>query len=267
MWRATVIERIADGQVVVSIPALFRGDPVGPMQSAVDAQVGDAVVVADLVPDAKVRDWWVVGYESQVGRWGNPYPHGHPMGQITGVDANGAETTLTAILAQKADKADVPGAVDTSGYATKEELAGYTTDSELTTALAGKAAAPGDWVNLTLGAGVIVDTTVTGPAARSRLTPLGLQIQSRRLRGPSTAPARDQVLATVTAAHVPPYDITFSIPVQRSGTGNPGASMTVKLKAGTGAIQWVTEPTDNLNQGTGGAPNDYITLSNVLLAW
>lgn len=229
MWRATVIERVLDGRVVVSIPALYRGDPIGPMQSAVDAQVGDAVVVADLVAESRVTDWWVVGYESQIGRWGAPYPHEHPTGQITAVDANGLPTTLTAILAQKADKADVPGAVDTSGYATKEELTGYTSDSELTTALSnytttttlnnqltGKAAAPGTWTNCTLSTYIVLDLAGRDTALSIRTTPLGYQLRGRaRL---TAAVPLDAVVFTLPASFPITSPTLLSVPTMGPGS-------------------------------------------------
>ena len=242
MWRATVLERIADGQVVVSIPKLYRGDPIGPIQSAVDAQVGDDVIVADLVPDARVNDWWVVGYESQIGRWGNPYPHEHPTGQVTAVDANGQPTTLTAILAQKADKADVPGAVDTSGYATKEELAGYTSDSELTTALSaytttstlttqlsGKADAPGAWATCSVTTNITLDTAAGSPTLAIRDTPLGWQLRGRyRL---ANAVTMDTVMFTLPTAFVPNHPVIINVPTM--GPGTAYAALTYQFEVQT----------------------------------
>jgi hypothetical protein len=330
MWRARVLRKNYEGRVVVSIPKLFGADPVGPMQAAVDAEVGDEVIVADLNPDAKVRDWWVVGFASQIGRWGTPYPHEHPMGQVVGLvdalagkadagstgsgslawaDITGKPTTfppathshtwdsvtskpttfppashthaqadvtgLTALAADVgaathlATPGSIPRRFDNGGFrvVTGTHAQDAVNVSHLDDKLTAKMDNPGAWSNLTLGSGVIVDTTQTGPSPRSRLTPMGLQIQSRRMRGPSTAPARDQVFATVPAAHIPPYDILFHMGVQRSGTGNPGASVTMKLKTGTGDIQWVSDPTTNTAQGTGGGPADYITLNDILLVW
>lgn len=227
MWRATVIERIQDGRVVVSIPALYRGDPIGPMQSAVDAQVGDAVVVADLVAEARVTDWWVVGYESQIGRWGAPYPHEHPIGQVTAVDTNGQPTTLTAILAQKADKADIPGAPDTSGYATKTELSeGLATKANTsaltayatTTALATKAGGPGAWT------ACIPSTYLTnegGADIEVRQTDFGVQIRAGRWRMATTVPM-DAVLFTLPAGFTPSIGTFFSF----SGMSSPATSNT-----------------------------------------
>ena len=205
MWRAEVIERIEPGRVVVSIPSLFRGDPVGPMQSAVDAQVGDMVVVADLRADAKVRDWWVMGYESQIGRWGSPYPHEHPLGQVFGVDANGDPIPLSTILEGKANVGDIPPEADLSGYATKTELGGYTTDSELTTALSGKAGTPGPWTTCTPSSFIIRETT---PDIQVRTTPFGMQLRSGRWRYAADVP-RDSVMFTLPAGFAPPTSMMF----------------------------------------------------------
>lgn len=226
MWRATVLERVADGQVVVSIPKLYRGDPIGPIQSAVDAQVGDEVIVADLVPDARVNDWWVLGYESQIGRWGAPYPHEHPIGQVTAVDANGQPTTLTEILAQKADKADVPGAVDTSGYATKAELAGYTTDSELatalnsyatTTALNAKAAAPGAWTNCSMSTYLVIDVAGRDTGVQVRGTAHGMQMRGR-VRVATAAPL-DAVIFTLPVGFAVTSPTLISVPTMGPASG------------------------------------------------
>lgn len=98
MHRATVVHRVSPGTVYLTIPSLFRDDWVGPVQSAVDAAPGDRVIVADLKPGARLRDWWVAGFESEIGRWGTPYAHTHPLGQVEGL--------VPALAA----KADAPGA-------------------------------------------------------------------------------------------------------------------------------------------------------------
>lgn len=225
MWRAVVIDRIEDGRVVVAIPSLYRDDPVGPMQSAVDAQIGDAVVVADLRPNAKVEDWWVLGYESQIGRWGAPYPHTHPVGQVTGVNATGDPITLVDILAGKADKSDVPAEQDLSGYATKTELSSYATKTELSTGyptktdlsngLATKAAAPGAWTPCSVSTYLVADAT-SSPTLAVRNTPLGVQIRGR-YRTVAAVPL-DAVIFTLPAGFTPSHPILFSVPVMGPGS-------------------------------------------------
>lgn len=233
MWRATVLERVADGQVVVSIPKLYRGDPIGPIQSAVDAQVGDDVIVADLVPDARVNDWWVVGYESQIGRWGNPYPHEHPLGQVTG---------LVDALALKANVSDIPEGADLSGYATKAELAGYATDTELSTGLSakvntstytsgmsGKADAPGAWTTCSVTTNITLDTAAGSPTLAIRDTPLGWQLKGRyRL---ANAVTMDTVMFTLPAAFVPNHPVIINVPTM--GPGTAYAALTYQFEVQT----------------------------------
>lgn len=297
MWRAEVIEVRYPGWVVVIIPKLFNDSPIGPIQSSVPVQVGDLVVVADLAGPAKTRDWWVLGLESRIGLGteGPTGAHTHPMGQIDGlVDALAGKASQSEYAATKADVdaatylvegnalmrrysnghvrvPDSPGTLDAAQAGWVDT--NYTSKTTFNNGMAAKADAPGNWQNLTLGSGVTVDATQSGPSPRARWTALGLQIQGRRLRGPSTPPSRDQVFATVPASLIPPYDITFSVDIQRAASGNGGAHVTMKLKTGTGDIQYVSDPvasgTSNATAQTltGGGVSDYITLNNILLAW
>lgn len=227
MWRANVIERIEAGRVVVTIPALFRGDPVGPMQSAVDCQVGDTVIVADLVPAAKIRDWWVVGYESEVGRWGNPYPHTHPIGQVDGlVNELGLKAYLTDlapyVTETKLSTTLAPYVTETKLSTT---LTGYATTSDLSTGLSGKANVPGAWTACSVSTYLTPDTTAS-PTLAVRNTPLGMQIRGR-YRTTSVVPL-DAVTFTLPVGFAPPEPILFSTPAM--GPGTAYASLTYGME-------------------------------------
>lgn len=228
MWRATVIERLGPGRVVLTIPALYRDSPVGPMPSAVDAQVEDEVVVADLTPTAKTRSWWVLGFASTIGRWGNAYPHTHPIGQVEG---------LTDALAAKADDTDLADYTTTTdltttlaGYVTDAELtttlAGYATDTELSTGLAGKANTPGPWTLCNISSYLVADTAAGYPTIQVRTTPLGMQIKGR-VR--TTTTTRDATIFTLPAGYAPDYPTYLNVPTMGPGTAYAALSYQVEL--------------------------------------
>lgn len=88
MWRAQVVDYHRAGLVSITIPDLYRQSILREVQAVMDAQIGDDVLVVDLNPGARVHDWLVIGYVSELGRFGAPYPHTHPLGQVDGlVDA------------------------------------------------------------------------------------------------------------------------------------------------------------------------------------
>lgn len=97
MHRATVVSVPAIGRADIVIPKLYRDSVLRDVQSAVEVSEGDRVIVADLAERAHVNDWYVVGFESQVGRWGAPYPHEHPLGQVLGLsDALASKAPVTS---------------------------------------------------------------------------------------------------------------------------------------------------------------------------
>lgn len=187
MWRAEVQQVLGPGWVLVTIPKLFGTSLVGPMQSSIEPLVGERVIVADLTPQARSRDWWVVGYESMIGRWGEPYPHEHPIGQVTG---------LNDALAAKADADALAAKVDAS-------------------VLTGKADAPGPWEKLNL---IPAFTTYGGWAnIQYRFTVYGLQ-----LRGLTRLVGEDLPLDTVIGT-IPGLSMPGELDVQLSVMG-PGPS-------------------------------------------
>lgn len=109
MWRGEVLKVLGPMWVMVKIPKLFGADPVGPVQTPIELEVGTAVVVADLNPDIRSRDWWVVGRESTQGSWGVAYPHTHPIGQVeelsSALSLRPTYTDLQQMLGVKAEAA------------------------------------------------------------------------------------------------------------------------------------------------------------------
>lgn len=85
MFRAEVVDVPAIGRADIMIPKRYRDSVIRDVQTAVEVSPGDRVIVADLAERAHVSDWWVVGLESEIGRWGSPYPHTHPIGQVDGL--------------------------------------------------------------------------------------------------------------------------------------------------------------------------------------
>jgi hypothetical protein len=75
----------AVGRADIRIWSRYRDSVIADVQSSVEVSPGDRVIVADLAAEAHVSDWWIVGFESEVGRWGSPYPHEHPVGQVVGL--------------------------------------------------------------------------------------------------------------------------------------------------------------------------------------
>lgn len=85
MYRAEVVHVPAVGRADIRIPKLYAESVLVDVQSAVEVSPGDRVIVADLAEKAHVSDWWVVGFESTVGRWYQAGPHEHPQGEIVGL--------------------------------------------------------------------------------------------------------------------------------------------------------------------------------------
>lgn len=97
LYRAEVVSVPAVGRADIQIPRLYRSSVVPEVQCAVEVSPGDRVVAADLAARAHVHDWIVLAFESQVGRWGAPYPHEHPLGQVLGLtDALASKAPVTS---------------------------------------------------------------------------------------------------------------------------------------------------------------------------
>ena len=115
MLRATVADTDPRDptRVWVTIPQKYGTKPVR-VFTRVQVTKGDHVYVAD-TSVTRIPQWVVFGYQTEIGRWGNPYPHEHPVGQVTGlVDALGKKADKTS-LDSKADKATTPTTADVTG--------------------------------------------------------------------------------------------------------------------------------------------------------
>ena len=123
----------------------------------------------------RVPQWVVFGYQTEIGRWGNPYPHTHPMGQVDGlVDALGKKIDRAELNA-KADKATTPTTADVTGQ----------------------------WVSLrsNLGTGWVpstYDPTLTQQGVEVKRTP------SQVLIDVNLAPASSSTVVSTTMATLPP---------------------------------------------------------------
>lgn len=199
MWRANVIERISAGRVTVVIPALYRDSPIRDVQAVMDAGVGEDVIIADLNPGSKAHSWLVIGYASDIGRWGDPYPHTHPIGQVDG---------LVDALDAKADDTD---------------LANYAT----TAALAGKADIPGEWVNCTISSYITRDNT-GAPILSVRNTPLGVQIRGY-YRTTSDVPM-DAIVFHVPIGFAPSHVLMLNVPTMGPGSTYAALSYQFEIK-------------------------------------
>lgn len=115
MLRATVVDVDPRDptRVWVTIPQKYGTKPVR-VFTRVEVTKGDHVYVAN-TSVTRVPQWVVFGQQTEIGRWGNPYPHTHPIGQVDGlVDALGKKIDR-AELNTKADKATTPTTADVTG--------------------------------------------------------------------------------------------------------------------------------------------------------
>lgn len=115
MLRATVVDVDPRDptRVWVTIPQKYGTKPVR-VFTRVQVTKGDHVYVAN-TSVTRVPQWVVFDQQTEIGRWGNPYPHTHPMGQVDGlVDALGKKIDRTE-LNTKADKATTPTTADVTG--------------------------------------------------------------------------------------------------------------------------------------------------------
>lgn len=167
MWRAEIEYVPTPGRVYLSIPSLFGSKVIGPVQCPIEVSPGERVVVADLTPEHRMRDWWVVGKENQLGQWGSPYPHTHAIGEVTGLN---------------------------------NALAGKLEFDDVQTMLAGKADTPDGWATL----GLIPAFAGHGgwPGVQYRTTHYGLQLRGRVKLSGANLPL-DTVIATVPGLTLP----------------------------------------------------------------
>ena len=175
MLRATVTDTDPRDptRVWVTIPQKYGTKPVR-VFTRVQVSKGDHVYVAN-TSVTRVPQWVVFGQQTEIGRWGNPYPHTHPIGQVDGlVDALGKKADKTA-LDGKADKATTPTTADVTGQ----------------------------WVSLrsSLGTGWVpstYDTALTQQGVEVKRTP------SQVLIDVNLAPASSSTVVSTTMATLPP---------------------------------------------------------------
>ena len=175
MLRATVTDTDPKDptRVWVTIPQKYGQKPVR-VFTRVEVTKGDHVYVTN-TSVTRVPQWVVFGYQTEIGRWGNPYPHTPPMGQVDGlVDALGKKIDRAELNA-KADKATTPTTADVTGQ----------------------------WVSLrsNLGTGWVpstYDPTLTQQGVEVKRTP------SQVLIDVNLAPASSSTVVSTTMATLPP---------------------------------------------------------------
>ena len=94
MLRGEVLDVGQDNVVYVKIPQKYGDDSVKAV-TRISVAKGDLVYVAD-TSVSRVPQWVVFDQMNDVGSWGSPYPHTHPMGQVTGLVArlNAVDSTV-----------------------------------------------------------------------------------------------------------------------------------------------------------------------------
>lgn len=115
MLRATVVDVDPRDptRAWVTIPQKYGTKPLR-VFTRVQVTKGDHVYVTN-TSVTRVPQWVVFDQQTEIGRWGNPYPHTHPLGQVDGlVDALGKKIDR-AELDKKADKATTPTKADVTG--------------------------------------------------------------------------------------------------------------------------------------------------------
>lgn len=85
MLRATVVDVDPRDptRVWVTIPQKYGTKPVR-VFTRVQVTKGDHVYVTN-TSVTRVPQWVVFDQQTEIGRWGSPYPHTHPMGQVEGL--------------------------------------------------------------------------------------------------------------------------------------------------------------------------------------
>lgn len=199
MLRATVTDTDPRDptRVWVTIPQKYGTKPLR-VFTRVQVTKGDHVYVTN-TSVTRVPQWVVFDQQTEVGAWGNPYPHTHPIGQVDGlVDALGKKIDKTA-LDTKADKATTPTTADVTGQ----------------------------WVSLrsNLGSGWVpstYDTALTQQGVEVKRTP------SQVLIDVNLAPASSSTVVSITMATLPP-----SLRSTRS------TWMNMSLQGANGSFGWV----------------------------
>lgn len=83
MLRGEVLDVGPDNVVYVKIPQKYGNDSVKAV-TRISVSKGDLVYVTD-TSVSRVPQWVVFDQMNVVASWGSPYPHEHPMGQVTGL--------------------------------------------------------------------------------------------------------------------------------------------------------------------------------------
>lgn len=107
MLRATVVDVDPRDptRVWVTIPQKYGTKPVR-VFTRVEVSKGDHVYVTN-TSVTRVPQWVVLDHQTEIGRWGNPYPHTHPIGQVDGlVDWVGKYEAWTKDHQARLDAAD-----------------------------------------------------------------------------------------------------------------------------------------------------------------
>lgn len=183
MLRATVVDVDPRDptRVWVTIPQKYGAKPLR-VFTRVQVTKGDHVYVAN-TSVTRIPQWVVFDQQAEIGRWGNPYPHTHPMGQVDGlVDALGKKIDRTE-LDKKADKTALDGKADKATTPTTADVTGQ-------------------WVSLrsSLGAGWVpstYDPTLTQQGVEVKRTP------SQVLIDVNLAPANASTVVSTTMATLP----------------------------------------------------------------
>ena len=112
MLRATVVDVDPRDptRVWVTIPQKYKTKPLR-VFTRVQVSKGDHVYVVD-TSVTRVPQWVVFDQQTEIGRWGNAYPHTHPIGQVDGLNTKlgemtAATTALTDTAATHVSKGDL----------------------------------------------------------------------------------------------------------------------------------------------------------------
>lgn len=210
MLRATVVDVNPRDptRVWVTIPQKYGSEPLR-VFTRVQVTKGDHVYVAN-TSVTRIPQWVVFDQQTEIGRWGNPYPHTHPMGQVDGlVDALGKKIDRTE-LDKKADKAATPTTADVTGQ----------------------------WVSLrsSLGTGWVpstYDPALTQEGVEVKRTPSQVLIDVN-LAPANTSTVVSTTMATLPASLRPTRSTWMLMPLQ--GANNTFGYVIVSYNPKTGAV-------------------------------
>lgn len=199
MLRATVVDVDPRDptRVWVTIPQKYGTKPVR-VFTRVQVTKGDHVYVAN-TSVTRVPQWVVFDQQTEIGRWGNPYPHTHPLGQVDG---------LVDALGKKIDRAELDKKADAAALDGKADKATTPTTADVT----------GQWVSLrsTLGTGWVpstYDTALTQQGVEVKRTPAQLIIEVN-LAPASTSTVVSTTMATLPASLRSPRSTWMLMPLQ-----------------------------------------------------